>query len=926
MADDGFTEEPSAGESAAPLDPAQVRRIESVHRGFFYQHLYAVGCLLRVQSSGALAVQVELDEDVEVVLPGRCVYVQVKTRKDRLVWSDVAGAVERFTLLREEHGLGKRAGAASFVIAGNVPPGAELVGRMRSSEWPADVDVYYPTAQVEKDGDDELPVEREAAAALPPAWSDVPSALRWCIQHATEKVAFGTLQPTTLVLKLAACVQYAAAGDRAHRFDAVDLPDLLEQLVVQLHDFPSPPPAYRPQDNEPDLATGQRLRLIVGLSGSGKTAWASQAVLHGPPTIAYLDCGDVPGAALAQVLARELTARLLESDGAASAFRALDSSVEMLRFVNARLAGRGDVLVVLDNVHTVDSATLRTVVEAAADLDVVLIGQPWPGQAQLEARFGIRAETLEGWSVDAVVAVFAAAGCRVDAATGAELRRLTAGLPLYVQNAAWVTKDAYGGDARRFCVDVVHQLHLVELGQEAILARTLDRLSRETAVAASLLSIADVPLSRDEVLTLLVPTIGSPPTTAAALRELARHGLTQTTYGGYLKLHDAFRSLAGGRLDALDDRTVALARERLRDLLVESLPLDPGRFRLWLRLLGQTGQTKTLIDLAGEDMFHEIGVPAELHAQLEAAAESVDMPAQERFWALDALVLWDSQVGEWENAAERVSRMAELAGHSDLDRNALISLYMKQMVLAGTVADRDALEDAFVRGMADAGADAMLQRLLRYNRAQALYAAGEFDDVVEAATDLMRDYYAQLALDPVSTLGVSPRDVIELVKDRSGWADDLKRLADVLRLYALGQLRLGRRSGFAGIHALKFYVASSSWRSALQVGQDVADELIEWGDAVGARMLMEQQVLPILREFGFSDLLVPVRSHYAVILAYCGDIAAARAEMNALDPYEVDTQQAAERQAQRALIEEVATGYRPPLRTDGSNEGDQSAM
>ncbi len=31
------------------LDAAQLVRIEAVHRGFLYQHLYAVGCLLLAQ-------------------------------------------------------------------------------------------------------------------------------------------------------------------------------------------------------------------------------------------------------------------------------------------------------------------------------------------------------------------------------------------------------------------------------------------------------------------------------------------------------------------------------------------------------------------------------------------------------------------------------------------------------------------------------------------------------------------------------------------------------------------------------------------------------------------------------------------------------------------------------------------------------------
>ena len=43
------------------LNAAQLIRIESVHRGFLYQHLYAVGCLLLAQAAGV---------DVVLVLPG----------------------------------------------------------------------------------------------------------------------------------------------------------------------------------------------------------------------------------------------------------------------------------------------------------------------------------------------------------------------------------------------------------------------------------------------------------------------------------------------------------------------------------------------------------------------------------------------------------------------------------------------------------------------------------------------------------------------------------------------------------------------------------------------------------------------------------------------------------------------------------------
>ncbi|HHW2087194.1 TPA: dsDNA nuclease domain-containing protein, partial [Pseudomonas aeruginosa] len=100
----------------AVLDPAQLKRIESVHKGFLYQHLYAVGCLFLAQSSGVNEVLVELDEDVELSTDSGRIYVQVKTRSRPLMPGDAAGALGRFELIRQEHGPGRRAGKPQFVI------------------------------------------------------------------------------------------------------------------------------------------------------------------------------------------------------------------------------------------------------------------------------------------------------------------------------------------------------------------------------------------------------------------------------------------------------------------------------------------------------------------------------------------------------------------------------------------------------------------------------------------------------------------------------------------------------------------------------------------------------------------------------------------------------------------------------------------
>ena len=79
--------------SAPVLDTAQLQRIEAVHRGFLYQHLYASGCLLLASAANATAVVVEADEDVQIIFPDRHLYVQVKTRAEALTFGDIESAM-----------------------------------------------------------------------------------------------------------------------------------------------------------------------------------------------------------------------------------------------------------------------------------------------------------------------------------------------------------------------------------------------------------------------------------------------------------------------------------------------------------------------------------------------------------------------------------------------------------------------------------------------------------------------------------------------------------------------------------------------------------------------------------------------------------------------------------------------------------------
>ena len=282
-----------ASEIGAPLDLAQLKRIESVHRGFLYQHLYAVACLLTCARQPGNALTVERDEDVEFATPSQRTYIQVKTRSRTLQLGDIAAALDGFEALRLEHLEGRRSGAGAFAIISNAEPGPELAAMLNSDAWPDGVGVISP--------------QRAGNCLLPPAWTNLEAAIHWCINAALE-VPFGTLVPETLVWKLAARVQYAAAGRAIIASRRTKYRHCLSSCC-SAQDFPDPPAGYRPQIDEPPLMTEERLRLLTGFSGAGKTAWASQAALHCPSSIAYYDVGEIPSASVASALARELVAR-----------------------------------------------------------------------------------------------------------------------------------------------------------------------------------------------------------------------------------------------------------------------------------------------------------------------------------------------------------------------------------------------------------------------------------------------------------------------------------------------------------------------------------------------------------------------------------------------------------------------------------------
>ena len=469
------------------LDTAQLTRIESVHRGYLYQHLYTVGCLLLAQKANVDVVIVELDEDIEIITEQGRIYVQVKTRSKPIIPSEISGALERFDDLRKEHTEGRRKGAASFVFVANQPPSVMLQKTIDNNKFPPDVLFVCPQSTA------------KIFPALPPAWKSLTDAAAWCIAQA-EQLNFSLLSPDSLIWKLAGLAQLAATGstaDKQHSFHIKDLPDLFEQLIVQLQDFPTPPAYYRPQKQEPSLTSDERVRIICGLSGAGKTAWAAQAALHSTQLCAYYDTGDLPGSALASTLVRELGAKFASSDrdGLRKILLPGASGYEALKTFDTYLAQQGStLLLVLDNAHRIPVENLRDVLNATKNINIVLLCQPHDNVRGLEAITGLQRQTLLGWDIDSVAEAVDELGGYSTAQGYEQLRGYTGGLPLYVRSAAKIAVTEYEGNVDTLCAELQQQENSVATAQEVILSRVYQGFEKLVQDSLALFSLADVGL------------------------------------------------------------------------------------------------------------------------------------------------------------------------------------------------------------------------------------------------------------------------------------------------------------------------------------------------------------------------------------------------------------------------------------------------
>ncbi len=866
----------------AVVDGRQLIRIEAVHRGFLYQHLYAAICLLLAGANGVERVVVERDEDVELVLEERQIYLQIKTRVAGLGSGDVEGALGRFEEIRREHRDGTRPGEARFVIVSNAPPTGPLLKRIGADDWPKDVELRWPDGPAPTDG------------FLPRTPKSVGDAIDLCSSLAAQ-LPFAVLRPDTLTWKLAGVVMFAAAGTpprRDHAFTREELPVLFEQLVVQMQELPAPPSPYRAQIGEPALLGEDHVRIISGLSGAGKTAWVAEAAVHSPLPVTYLDVVQTPGAALASAVAREVAGRMFGGAGDRLGEILLPGTdgLDMLGALSVRLGGEGlHASVVIDNAHRVPASDVEAIVARAPHLRFLLLVQPGAELAALEARLAVATETLQGWDEDTIAAAVYDAGCVADFADCERLSRLTGGLPFYVLNAAAVGAREYGGSIHDFCSDVEAQTHVVETAQEIILTRAFAGLSAETRETIAVLSLVDVALSRDEAVSLLRNACGiDARASATRLRALSATGAMEMFGNAGLKVHDAVRLLGLADLAAGGAVAEARARSALRDVIIVSIREDwsIAKLGLLIRLFGQLGDARILVGFATDELFHEMGVWPEIAPYLIEIAADVNADPETRLWALDGLVFNDLREGSFDVAEARVDGMEALVEAHGMGEDEWLAWGMKRMLLRSMLGDADGVDGMLAAVERRIPRNTEHMRIFRYNRALALFKLGDASVAVSEASNLIREYYADLGIEPEDVLGRNAPELRPLLPRDRDLTDTLKHLADTLDLMAQATGRTGLRSAMARIHAMKFYELAHAFDSLVRVGLDLVDEFVSVNDFVGARQVLERNLFPIMQGVGLASRVLETRALYAVVLAYCGDHDAAANEVARLEPFE----------------------------------------
>lgn len=863
------------------LDEAQEKRIAAVHGGFLYQHLFAVGCLLKANGSDVLKVVIERDEDVEIVLADARIYVQVKTRSDPLVPSDLGTAFERFQQLREQHAQGVRHGRPLFVVASNQPPGPKLSASIERKELEDDIQFIHPYKA--------MPAE---LACLPGCWTDLSGAVADCVRLA-EAVPHGSLVPESLVWKLEGKVQAAATGRQdlgGYTFHAEALPALFEQLLTQLQRLPALQAQYLPQIDEPELFNGERIRIVCGFSGAGKTSWCAQAAMHSPEPCIYFDARETAGPAFARSLVREIAGGLVENPHEiGEIFAPSASGIDSMTALDRHLEARGiHPLVVIDNAHEMPATDLQAVFSCTPHMRFILLCQPTGSIQEFEQLSGVRREVLKGWSLDSVSAEAFRLGAWGDVATIERVRTITAGMPLYLQSAARLAAQDYAGDLSLLCTALEQQATLETTAQELILTKVYEGLTHTSQQMVTLLSMVDVAITQSELQNLMACYAKAPSAAVnTSIRALRVLGVLEVQGNREIKLHDAMRLVGAGELYAVEKERLLATKTVLKDMLLASFQQarNHHRLRLLIRTLLDLEERELLIDLAGEELFKETGLGAMLIDFLDAASTASDLDPETRYWAVDSLFFLLHQSADTQNKPEQLALMAQLVNNNALSERAVISYHIKNMDWLGMQGDALGVYEAIdlVSGMPGLTPERILP--FHYNAGVALWRASEYQPAKSLIDKTIEECLSVLNIDENWILGRATPDVSAFLHDSSANQEVVNHLASAYEVKSILLKRSGENPIRYRLFAFKFFVCLQAFGSVVRTGLDAAQDMLDMRDFQAARTMVGGNIIPLIQQTELLGELTSARSFYAVILAYCRDFDTAHREMTSLAPF-----------------------------------------
>ncbi|MFV8755750.1 SEC-C domain-containing protein [Nannocystaceae bacterium ST9] len=891
------------------LDKVQLAKIEGVHRGFLYQHLYASACLLLARKLKFEKIVVEHDEDLYLIGSSRWFYLQIKTRETvSLSPSAIGDMLSRFEVIRAAHLRGERPGIPHFALVANKPPSENLATLIKS--WPDDVEYISPGT-----------TSRYSEIITP--HTTLGEMLALCRLLATD-VPYTKLSPETMVWKLASFVMFMSSGQGgggSHNIETSSLPDILEQFFAQLHRIPEAPVILREMGTTFE-AEFQGLQILEGPPGCGKTTWAGQIIRHTPRATTYVDASQAPLGGLTGTIAREVLATCAPKNGElssqvlATGYSGLEALGLVFGGVNNVLTGR--LLVIIDNAHVDGTArALTDAIRLGQNVDWLVLGHPGEEMQWLANATESGVVRLLGWAKDSIAAEVSLAKCQFQPEDIDSLFGLTEGNPLFVRGIVNLAYSHYSGDLRSAIEDVSGGIHPVRTSQERILGKIVNAQSSDARCIVAILGLSDLPLPFAIVEELAATMKLNQHRVRQELRSLSEWSVVEVA-DGCVRLRDSYRPSAVEVRAPLGNEIITSLARQLADWAYGRIRAQQGQIEnllLYIRLLPIAGDIKRLVQVATSDdeVFIEYGLMPEVRRILALAIVSDKSEPLDKFFSLDTLAFWAMCAEDTISASAFIEEMRRFSGEPWFLDQERMNLAHKEMLLAGKTGNWMEAEQCANRVLNDPTiTDQRWKNITIYNLAVCAYECKRLDDATRLSRIAVDSCFQATGLTRRDLSYFNPDDIrrrLKILKFDDSTA--IKHLADALDL--CGRIARDRGNPAALLdlmQAHKLYIVADAFLSAAKVGKDVVDAMLEVGDARSARELVDS-LLSMANRFRFAEEIIHLRAQRAVVLAYCGDIDSARMEIGKIrNAYfgSLSDFRLSELENQASLIERIASG------------------